>query len=127
MRKLLLLAFLVSLWAVATPAEATHRSFVWNAPTTNVDATPLTDLAKYRVYTCPGTPCTKAAGTALGEVTAPNPAPTAGTTASLAIPHGKQGMAFVTAIDMAGNESAESNVAPFDTLPPAGSSNFHEE
>ena len=86
----------------------------WDAPTTNADATPLTDLAKYRLYvgTAPGV---KKSATATAEILAPNPAPAAGTTASWTCVGltGGQKYAVVTAVDQAGNESGESNEVPF--------------
>jgi len=110
---------LVGIISVASLADAAHRNFVWNAPTTNEDGTTLTDLAGYRVYTCPAAPCSKANGTILGTVTAPSPTPAAGVTASFPIPHGQRGVAFVTAFDTTGNESVESNTVPFDLVAPS--------
>jgi len=110
-RSLVAGASILFVLSAALPAWASHQSFVWTAPTTNEDGTPLTDLGGYRVYTCPASPCSKATGTLLGT--------TAAGVTTLAVPHGKSGMAFTTAFDTSGNESMESNVVPFDTLPPA--------
>lgn len=108
MRRLLwLLAVLV---LGVTPAWASHRTASWTAPITNEDGTPLTDLADYRLYRCPTTPCTRATGTLLGTVAAP--------TTTFPIPHGSQGFLTVTAFDTSGNESMENGTAPFDLVAP---------
>lgn len=94
--------------------QATCR-LSWDAPTTNTDGTPLTDLGKYRVYigTAPGV---KKGPAPTAEVGAPNPAPTPGTTGTWACvgltPGQKYGV--VTAVDTSGLESQESNEVPFE-------------
>jgi hypothetical protein len=51
---------LTAVFAAAAAAQAASLSLDWNAPTTNANGTPLTDLADYRIYvatsnpTCPG-------------------------------------------------------------------------
>lgn len=106
-----ILIFTLLAVAFASQALASHLSFAWDAPTTNEDGTPLTDLSGYRVYTCAAEPCTLATAIRLAEVLAP--------TTALVVPHGRRGFAFVTAFDTSFNESGESNVIPFDTLRPA--------
>lgn len=114
----MIIVLLVLSLLVVAPAWAGHRNFVWTAPTTNADGTPLTDLASYRLYTCLALPCSRANGTVLSTVVAPSPSPTPGTTALFPVTHGTRGQAFVTAVDTSGNESTESNVFPFDLVPP---------
>src|SRR5258705_3518776 len=60
----------------AARAEAASLSLGWNAPTTNADGTPLTDLAGYHVYlgTSPP-PCPSASYFSVG---APAAAPSIG-------------------------------------------------
>jgi len=116
MRQLLLAACLVLV--LASPVWATHRSLVADAPQTNADGTNLTDLSGYRFYNCPTTPCSKANGTQIGTVAAPNPDPVAGATATFVLPDTVGGFAFVTAFDLSGNESGASNVVTIDTLGP---------
>ena len=105
MKRLLLVCALLLL---AAPAWAGHRTVSWTAPSTNEDGTPLTDLAGYKLYACPVQPCTKATGAVIAQPT----------TTSTPVSHGKQGFLFGTAVDTSGNESAESNVIPFDLLAP---------
>ena len=109
MKRVLVLSLWIVLF-VAHPAWATHRTASWVAPTTNADGTPLTDLAGYNVYRCSATPCMRTTGTLLGTVTAP--------ATSFPLPHGFQGFLAVTAFDTSGNESVESDTAPFDGLAP---------
>ena len=54
MKKLLLLALLVPLTVTAVPTQP-YTEFVWVAPTTNIDGSPLTDLAGYILYCGPST------------------------------------------------------------------------
>jgi hypothetical protein len=87
-------------------------STAWSAMLTwNANSEP--DLAGYRVYQCSQQPCTRASGTAsplvtLGQVTSFN----------IETPAVTQ-YYFITAYDLANNESGESNLA---TLMPGGSS-----
>lgn len=50
MRKLRLSRFAFVWLCIASVANAETLTFVWDAPTTNVDGTPLTDLVGYRFY-----------------------------------------------------------------------------
>ena len=102
---------LALLLGVAAPVWAGHRTATWTAPTTNEDGTPLTDLSGYRLYRCTATPCLKSVGTLISSVPAP--------TTSVPLNHGQKGFLAVTAVDTAGNESAESNTVAFDLVGPA--------
>ena len=48
MKELLMIIMLLLL--MVSPAYAGEATLSWDAPTTNVDGTPLTDLAGYRIY-----------------------------------------------------------------------------
>jgi hypothetical protein len=84
----------------------------WNAPTTNADGTPLTDLAGYRLYL--GTTVPPCPGDSFHPVPAPDTTPAAGETVSAdvtALDAGTTYFARITAIDLNGNESACSGAA----------------
>jgi Fibronectin type III domain len=113
----------------AVSADAASLSLSWNAPTTNADGTPLTDLVGYRVYvsttnpSCPGTPSM--------SVASPTSAPSSGETASARITGLTAGSTYfvrVSAVDTANNESgcvaAVSGTArpDFDVTPTTSSS-----
>ncbi|MFW2405237.1 MAG: putative Ig domain-containing protein [Gammaproteobacteria bacterium] len=74
----------------------------WAAPTTNADGTPLTDLAGYRIY------YSKTAGNYASSVPIDNPGVTTYVVNNLSA---GTWYFVVTAHDLVGNESAESNVA----------------
>src|SRR5213082_1346467 len=58
---------------IAVPGEAGILDASWTAPTTNIDGSPLTDLASYRVYYgTSNAPCPRAA---FFEVASPTPSP----------------------------------------------------
>ncbi len=122
---LVILMFMMLLAAGLTLAVGltfAATQFAWDAPTTNADGSPLTDLAGYKVYTCAKnvgqTNCNLATGTKIADVTAP------ATTSP--IPQG-QGYAFVTAVDTTGNESAPSNVIFFDLVGPNSPTNMRTQ
>lgn len=110
MRKLLLA--LASLLLLTSPAFAV--SLQWDAPTTNADGTPLTDLSFYTVYKCNNSrpTCKKGvAGTDYDQKSAPILAPTTSSDFSLVPPLDANSKSFfVTATDKTGNESVESVV-----------------
>jgi hypothetical protein len=90
----------------AARAEAASLSLNWNAPTTNADGTPLTDLAGYHVYlgTSPP-PCPSASYFSVGS---PTPAPSIGDVLSswvASLVAGAMYFAAVTAVDLGGLES----------------------
>ncbi len=98
---------------VVLPAFGGYLDLAWDAPTTNVDGSPLTDLSEYRVYAgtsspppCPGQPTS--------VVQSPTPTPSQGDV----ITHRLTGLidnslyfVQVTAVDASGNESLCSNIA----------------
>jgi len=104
---------LALLLALASPAWAGELEASWTAPTTNVDGSPLTDLASYRVYwfLYPNAPCP---GTQFLVVPASSSAPAPGTRVSKTLAGLTQGLTYnvqVTAVDAEGLESACSPVA----------------
>ena len=99
-------------WLVATPAwAAAPTTFVWDR---NVES----DMLEYRVYTCSSS-ATCVPNVSIGTL----PQPPVGTSPTFAIPANSQGRAAVTAVDLVGNESAQSNVVPFDRLAPSAPAN----
>jgi len=126
---LLLLVFLFS-----SPAAAGYLNLEWEAPSTNVDGTQLTDLAKYRIYYRAGSgACAQAA---YRELASPLPNPIDGTLVSYALAGLTTGTTYfvqVSAIDASGNESACSNevsgqakAETADTIAPTGSLTINE-
>ena len=105
------LVALGGLLAWASVASAASLTAEWTAPVTNVDGSPLTDLASYRVYVAaPGPPCP-----ALSYVVVPAPsaAPAPGTTVRTVLTNLTPMTLYhvqVTALDATGNESPCSNV-----------------
>lgn len=109
---------------VVLPAHAGYLDLAWNAPTTNVDGSPLTDLHEYRVYAgtsspppCPGQPTS--------VVQSPTPTPSQGDV----ITHRLTGLidnrlyyVQVTAVDTGGSESLCSNIASGVDNPDGGAS-----
>ncbi len=116
------LMLLGAMTVIGVGLASAATQFAWDAPTTNADGSPLTDLAGYKVYTCAKsvgqTNCNLATGTKIADVTAP------ATTSP--IPQG-QGYAFVTAVDTSGNESAPSNVVFFDLVGPNSPTNMRTQ
>ena len=126
---LLLLVFLFS-----SPAAAGYLNLEWEAPSTNVDGTQLTDLAKYRIYYRAGSgACAQAA---YRELASPLPNPIDGTLVSYALAGLTTGTTYfvqVSAIDASGNESACSNevsgqakAEAADSTAPTGSLTINE-
>ena len=90
----------------ATRVEAASLNLSWNAPTTNADGTPLTDLAGYHVYlgTSPP-PCPSASFFSVGSPTA---APSSGDVLASRVASLVAGATYfvaVTAVDLGGLES----------------------
>ncbi len=116
---------------MASGAGAGTLDVSWTAPTTNVDGTPLTDLALYRVYYGTfGNPCPEGASFQVASPT-PNPAPNERVAVRLiGLSTGALYNVSVTAVDTSGNESAcaspvESAVARFEfAVNPTGSVSF---
>jgi len=99
------LAF-ASVVAGAAHSDAASVSISWNAPTTNADGTPLTDLGDYRIYMGTATP--SCPGTSFHTVSSPTPTPPAAQTVSSVVTGLSAGTTYVvkiTAVDTTGNES----------------------
>lgn len=96
--KKILVAILLLLLVVSGTSYAGQASLTWDAPTTNVDGTPLTDLAGYKVYF----------GTASGVY---GPAVDVKNVTVHTVTGLSEGIKYfvVTAYDTSGNESAYSN------------------
>ena len=97
---------LVLLVAAAPMVEAGSINLSWNAPTTNADGTPLTDLANYRVYLNTATPACPSSSflTVSSSTSTPNPGQTVNSRVT-ALTAGTTYFARITAVDSAGNES----------------------
>src|SRR3990170_120817 len=95
-----------ALLLLASPVQGGVLAATWTAPTTNADATPLTDLVAYRVYF--GTanpPCPTAS---FWEVSSATAAPAPGTVVNFTLTGLVTGTVYfvqVTAMDTSGNES----------------------
>jgi hypothetical protein len=112
-------------------AEAGYLDLSWDAPYTNTDATSLTDLASYRVYS--GTSSASCPGSSYQVVSSPTASPVSGDVINYQLTGLNAGTTYsvqVTAVDTGGSESACSNVASgaaktdtpgTDTTPPSGS------
>jgi len=85
----------------------TNLTLTWDAPTTNADGTPLTDLAGFKAYTHVGTAYNEFADVASDVLST-----------STTLPAGVNCF-VVTAYDIAGNESGYSNEVCHDSLAPA--------
>lgn len=107
----------------------------WTAPTTNTDASPLTDLGGYNVYISPGTPTASSCpgGTWVKQlppnsgqtatVLAASPTPSPGTIVNYQLPTNLPGAPgqkslTVTAVDLTGVESACAPPVPFSSKQP---------
>src|SRR3990172_2006199 len=115
-----------ALLLLASPVEAGVLDATWNAPTTNVDGSPLTDLASYRVYF--GTSNPPCPTSSFRQVASATAAPTPGTVVTFGLTGLITGTVYfvqVTAVDTSGNESGCSGFAsavarpdPSDPTPP---------
>ncbi len=108
----LLRLILTAGWLVlfAPIAHAGFLDLAWDAPTTNTDGTPLTDLAIYRVYF--GTSSAPCLGSSFQEVTSPTLSPTPGDSLVLrlgGLTPGTKYFVQVTALDTLWRESDCSN------------------
>jgi hypothetical protein len=106
-RAWLLAAGVVGTLLVATTGNAAILDVFWTAPVTNVDGSPLTDLASYRVYYgVSNPPCP---GSSVVQVPSAAPTPKAGDAATVRLTGLTTGTPYyvsVTAVDEGGNESA---------------------
>ena len=101
---------LASRLLLAFPAHAGFLDLSWNAPTTNADGSPLTDLASYRVYY--GTSASPCLGSTFQTVLSSSP--TGGGVVTYRLTGVQTGTTYfvqVTALDTSGNQSACSNQA----------------
>ena len=101
MKKLFTILAMVLMVLMAVPAMAATTATAelsWNAPTTNTDGTPLTDLAGYKVYM---------STSATGTYTLIGTATTTGYIDTVTVPNNTKIVRYyvVTAIDTSGNES----------------------
>jgi Big-like domain-containing protein/purple acid phosphatase-like protein len=96
----------------AVPGFAGILDASWTAPTTNTDGSPLTDLGSYRVYLATsGAPCPTSSSFAVASPT-PSPGPNQPVSSRLTgLRAGTPYSVAVTAVDLAGSESACSDVA----------------
>jgi len=93
--------------------QAGYLDLSWDAPTTNVDGTPLTDLSEYRIYvgTSSPPPCP---GPIFLTTASPTPSPSLGDVLSYHLAGLTDNSTYfvqVTAVDTGGIESACSNEA----------------
>jgi hypothetical protein len=98
---------------LVTPVVAGILDASWNAPTTNADGTPLTDLARYRIYVgTTSTPCPSSS--VVFEMASATPAPSAGQVVTARLTGLDTDTSYyvsVTAIDGGGAESGCSTPA----------------
>jgi hypothetical protein len=130
----LLLSYVLALGGVllaATTSRAGILDASWTAPTTNVDGSPLADLASYRVYY--GTFDSICSGSTFFEVPSATPSPGPGETVNVRFTGLSTGTLYyvsVTAVNASGGESActipeQSAVARFEfSVSPPGVVNF---
>jgi len=96
----------------AVPGFAGILDASWTAPTTNTDGSPLTDLGSYRVYLATsGAPCPTSSSFAVASPT-PSPGPSQIVSSRLTgLRAGTSYSVAVSAVDLAGSESACSGTA----------------
>jgi List-Bact-rpt repeat protein/centrosomal CEP192-like protein len=129
-RLLIAVLILAAVVAAGASAEAASLPLTWNAPTTNANGTPLTDLGGYRVYI--GTTTPACPSSSFHAVSSPTSSPTSGQTVSTRISALTADTTYVvrlTAVDTSGNESActgsVSGAALADvTVTPTGATTF---
>ena len=93
-------------------AQAAYLDLAWDAPTTNIDETPFTDLAGYRVYF--GSPSVTCYESPSREVPSPTPAPSAGDIVTFRLTGLQSGATYAvraSAVNAEGTESVCSNEA----------------
>lgn len=113
---MLILMMGVWTWAFAQPVQR----FVW-------DPNPEPDIAGYRLYTCPAEPCSLRNPDGTINPNATLLADTVET--AYPVPTSGSGIAFVTAYDESGNQSAESEKLkyPLDLTAPGAPGSFRIE
>lgn len=116
MERIIKVIFVLLCWLIASPVWAiAPTTFVWDRNTE-------IDMLEYRVYTC-NSSATCIPNASIGIV----PQPAIGTIPSFAIPAGSQGQAAVTAVDLVGNESGQSNIVSFDKQLPTNPLNLRTQ
>ena len=120
MLALLLVGPVMDAGAVGPVVSPATCAITWTAPSTNVDGTPLVDLARYEVQvgSAPGTFSSPAVAV---PVVAPAPVPGSSVTWLCVGVTDGQRYARVRAVDLAGNPSAWTAEVPFlfDAVAPA--------
>lgn len=107
-----IIVLLIGLLSLAVPSwAAAPTKFVWDRNTE-------IDMDHYNVFTC-STSATCVPNLNVGTVLQPP----IGTNPTFDIPATSQGRAAVTAVDLVGNESGQSNIVPFDRLAPSAPAN----
>jgi hypothetical protein len=129
-RLVIAVLILAAMLAGGVGAEAATLPLTWDAPTTNANGTPLTDLAGYRIYLGTSAPACPSSSfhTVSSSTTAPTPGQTVSTRIT-ALSAGTTYFARVTAVDTSGNESACSSSAsgiaqPDFSVSPTGATSF---
>ena len=129
-RILIVALTLAGVVAAAASVDAASVSLTWNAPTTNADGTPLTDLANYRVYLATAAPsCPSPSFLTVSSPTSTPPAGQAVASRVTALTGGVTYFARITAVDSTGNESScspsASGVAQVDfSVTPTATTDF---
>ena len=97
---------------------------VWAAPPSTFlwDRNTEMDVDHYNVFTC-STSATCVPNASIGTVLQP----AIGTAPSFLIPVNSQGRAAVTAVDLVGNESGQSNIVSWDKQPPGNPLNLRTQ
>lgn len=120
MKQFAVICLFVLCMLISVAGSADAYSIQWQAPTTNVDDTPLTDLAGYRLYVCAGNAASDCASLPLcpdpNVSTIPSGCkvrfPTLQSATTFTPSNQTEARTwYVTAEDTAGNESVPSNLA----------------
>jgi hypothetical protein len=107
-----IICFVFAFALLVPAAQAAYLDLAWDAPTTNIDETPLTNLAGYRVYY--GSPSVTCYKSPFQEVPSPTMAPASGDSVTFRLAGLESGVAYdiqVSAVNSYGTESACSNEA----------------
>src|SRR5437867_13305516 len=105
-----ILIFVLALLSVLLAAVTAHAGILdasWTAPTTNIDGSPLTDLAFYRIYY--GTDSAPCPGSSFVQVASSTPSPLSNEPVTFRLTGLSTGNLYygsITAVDTSGNESA---------------------
>lgn len=129
-RSLMAALTLAAVVAGAERVDAASLSLSWNAPTTNIDGTPLSDLGGYRVYLATASPACP--GASFLTVSSPTMTPAPGQIVTSRVTSLSAGATYfvrVTAVDTSGLEGPCSGVAsgvaqPDFIVTPSATTNF---